>query len=105
MKVNVKPVDDGCQGDETSTTKEKTMGVSEILGIAELKTGKLYRAVAAEFVGMIMFLLCVTTVALGWNGKTDGSEVASSNVEISIGIGLAIASHAQAFGHVSGGHL
>lgn len=77
-------------------------GMSDVIGLKELTSLKLYRAVAAEFVGMIMFLLCVTTVALGW-GKSN--DAASNHVEIGIGIGLAIASHAQAFGHVSGSHL
>lgn len=77
-------------------------GMSDVFGFNELSSLKLYRAVAAEFVGTMMFLLCVTTVANGW-GKSN--DIASNNVEIGIGIGLAIASHAQAFGHVSGGHL
>jgi len=46
-------------------------------------------------------LLCVTTVALGWGPN----QISANNVEVGIGIGLAIATLAQAFGHVSGGHL
>jgi len=76
------------------------MGCS--LGVGELSTLALWRAVLAEFVGMTMFLLCVSTVGLGWGNSKDGAAI---NTEVGIGIGLAIASHAQAFGHVSGGHL
>jgi len=99
-------------------------------GLEEIRTKNFWRAVAAEFVGMTMFLLCVSTVAIGWkeqcvnypNGTCiippkgtslkglnvttlDPDDGAAVNTEVSIGIGLAIASHAQAFGHVSGGHL
>ena len=76
------------------------MGCS--LGVGELGTLALWRAVLAELVGMTMFLLCVSTVGLGWGASKD---LAAINTEVGIGIGLAIASHAQAFGHVSGGHL
>ena len=49
----------------------------------------------------MLFLLCVTTVALGWGTK----DSSANHVEVGIGIGLSIATLAQAFGHVSGGHL
>ena len=73
------------------------------LGLDRIKTKDLWRAVLAEFVGSTLFLLCVTSVALSW-GNSSGN-VSANNVEIGIGIGLSIASLAQAFGHVSGGHL
>ncbi|XP_057293297.1 aquaporin-4-like [Hydractinia symbiolongicarpus] len=73
------------------------------LGLDEIKSISFWRAVAAEFVGCIFFLLCVTSVALSWGNSP--VSVSSNNVEIGIGIGLSIASLAQAFGHVSGGHL
>ncbi|XP_057293299.1 aquaporin AQPAe.a-like [Hydractinia symbiolongicarpus] len=72
-------------------------------GFDKIKSLEFWRAVAAEFVGCIFFLLCVTSVALSWGNSP--ASVSSNNVEIGIGIGLAIASLAQAFGHVSGGHL
>lgn len=71
------------------------------LGLKELKTVALYRAAAAELVGTAMFLLCVTTVAMAWSSVDEAAQ----NVEVGIGIGLAIASMAGAFGHVSWGHL
>ena len=72
-------------------------------GINDVRTFNLWRAVFAEFFGMILFLLCVTTVAIPW-GNSD-VNISSNNVEIGIGIGLAIASIATMIGHVSGGHL
>jgi len=74
------------------------------IGLDKITTKEFWRAVFAEFVGMILFLLCVTSVALSW-GNNNVANVSANNVEIGIGIGLAIASIAQAVGHVSGGHL
>jgi len=73
------------------------------LGFDRIKSKDFWRAIFAEFFGCILFLLCVTSVALSW-GNTSGN-ISANNVEIGIGIGLAIASLAQAVGHVSGGHL
>lgn len=72
-------------------------------GIKSVCTIKFWRAILAEFFGMVLFLLCVTTVALPW-GNT-GANTSANNVEIGIGIGLAIASIATMVGPVSGGHL
>lgn len=77
------------------------MGFRIKLGINEVGTLNFWRAVAAECFSCFFFLLCVTCVTIGW-GTT---SVSANNVEIGIGIGLSIASLAQAFGHVSGGHL
>ena len=78
------------------------MPVIEIkLGRDEISTWKFWRAILAEFLGTLLFLVCVTSVAIGWG--TNGTS--ANNVEVGIGIGLAIATLAQAFGHVSGGHL
>lgn len=77
------------------------MAVTIDVGLDEIGTFKFWRAVLAEGLGSLLFLLCVTCVALPWgpNGTS------ANNVEIGIGIGLSIGSLAQAFGHVSGGHL
>ena len=72
------------------------------VGIDEIATVNFWRAVAAEFLGCLLFLLAVTLVALKWNTEVD---VSANNIEIGIGIGLSITSLATAFGHVSGGHL
>jgi len=73
------------------------------IGLDDIKTFKFWRAVLAEGLGCMFFLLCVTCVALSWGNAPDNTS--ANNVEIGIGIGLSIASIAQAFGHVSGGHL
>lgn len=69
------------------------------LGLDQISTKNFWRAVVAEFFGMMLFLLCVTTVTVSWGG------VSPSNVQIGLGVGLAIGSLAQMFGHVSGGHF
>lgn len=68
------------------------------VGVKEICTVNFWRAVAAEFFGMVLFLLCVTTVAIPW-------AAGNNFVEIGIGIGLGITSIAVMIGHVSGGHL
>ena len=73
------------------------------LGHKQMCTLNFWRAIAAEFFGMTLFLLIVTTVALPQGN--DGGNVSSNNVEIGLGIGLAISSLAIMIGHVSGGHL
>jgi len=73
------------------------------VGLDRIATKDFWRAVFAEFFGCVLFLLCVTSVAMSWGNAAD--NISANNVEIGIGIGLAIASIAQAVGHVSGGHL
>ena len=73
------------------------------LGVKDVTTIEFWRAIAAEFFGMIVFLLCVTTVAQPWGNAEDNDS--ANHVEIGIGIGLAITSIAMMVGHVSGGHL
>jgi len=73
------------------------------LGHTKICTLNFWRAIAAEFFGMIFFLLIVTTVAIPQGN--DGGNVSANNVEIGLGIGLAISSLAIMIGHVSGGHL
>ena len=82
------------------------MPIIEIkFGIEEIKTWKFWRAVLAELLGTFLFLVCVTTVALGWNTTIIKNTISANNVEVGVGIGLSIATLAHAFGHVSGGHL
>lgn len=73
----------------------------KIYGDGDFCSKNFWRAIVAEFLGTLLFLLCVTTVAL----KLGGEGPAANNIEVGIGIGLGIATLAQAFGHVSGGHL
>jgi len=78
------------------TRRRKAMQID--LGVKNICTLNFWRAVAAEFFGMVLFLLCVTTVAVPW-------KAGNSYVEIGIGIGFGITSIAVMIGHVSGGHL
>ena len=60
------------------------MPVIEIkLGSDEISTWKFWRAILAEFLGTLLFLVCVTSVAIGWG--TNGTS--ANNVEVGIGIG------------------
>lgn len=81
------------------------MGFTIELGLDELKTKKFFRAVLAEFLGTTLFLVVVTCVAIKWAQAGSTVDTSANNVEIGVGIGLGIATLAQAFGHVSGGHL
>ncbi|XP_033838366.1 aquaporin FA-CHIP-like [Periophthalmus magnuspinnatus] len=65
----------------------------------ELKSGAFWRAVAAEFIGMLLFIIFGIGAAIG-NPSKDSQEV-----KVSLAFGLAIATLAQSLGHVSGAHL
>lgn len=84
-------------------TDQLTPNMGIDFGFDAVRTIQFWKAALAEFLGCLFFLLCVTSVALSW-GNTE-SNISANNVEIGIGIGLAISTLAQAFGHVSGGHL
>eukprot|EP00794_Sanderia_malayensis_P003194 gene3194-3666_t len=72
--------------------------------IDELKDAKFWKAVFAEFLATMIFLLVVTTVACASGIGKVGSSAAVA-VQIGLGISLAIATLAQCIGHVSGGHI
>lgn len=69
------------------------------IGLDELKTAGLWRAVIAEFLGSAFFLLATTVVCL-----VSGTG-AAAHIAIGIGIGLSITTGIILVGHVSGGHL
>jgi len=70
------------------------------IGLDEIKTKGLWRAVIAEFLGTALFLLGTTVVCLA-----SGTSGAATNIAIGIGIGLSITNSIIMVGHVSGGHL
>ena len=74
------------------------------LGLDKIKTLEFWRAIFAEFVAVLLFVLNVTSIVLSWSGK-DGVDAAANNLKLSMGIGLAIAVLVAMFAHVSGGHL
>ncbi|XP_062849536.1 aquaporin-1-like [Trichomycterus rosablanca] len=67
----------------------------------ELRTGAFWRAVAAELLGMILFVFIGIGSAVG-SADADGPE---QEVKVALAFGLAIATLAQSLGHVSGAHL
>jgi len=86
------------------------------LGLEDFKTLKFWRAVLAEFFGMVIFLLSVSLVAQPWSNEystVNGTEIinkgsvdsSANHIEIGLGIGLSITTCAVMIGHVSGGHL
>ncbi|XP_046985339.1 aquaporin AQPAn.G [Schistocerca americana] len=80
----------------------KATGAKAIIGLHEVTdTRTIWRQLAAEFVGTFFLVLlgCGSTTAK-W---TDG--YAPTTVQIALTFGLAVATIAQALGHVSGGHV
>lgn len=70
--------------------------------MAEIKTWGFWRAVAAEFVGMLLFIfICLASIA----GGGLPNEKAALEIKITLTFALAIATLAQSLGHISGAHL
>lgn len=69
--------------------------------MAELKTWSFWKAVLAEFVGMLLFIVLGLTAIVGKVGHSGISQ----EVKVSLAFALAIATLAQSLGHVSGAHL
>ncbi|XP_026990024.2 aquaporin-1a.2 [Tachysurus fulvidraco] len=69
--------------------------------VKELRTGALWRAVTAEFIGMTLFVFIGIASAIG----TSEHEGPDQEVKVALAFGLAIATLAQSLGHVSGAHL
>lgn len=70
--------------------------------MAEIKSWGFWRAVAAEFVGMLLFIfICLATIA----GEIAPKEKVALEIKIALAFALAIATLAQSLGHVSGAHL
>lgn len=69
--------------------------------MAEIKCWSFWRAVLAEFLGMLFFLFLALTAIIGNNGSSSVSQ----EVKVTLAFALAIATMAQTFGHISGAHL
>ena len=87
----------------SSSSQSPAKMVEINLGIQDFTTVKFWRAVVAEFFGMVIFLLSVSLVCQPWS-KT-GVDSSANHIEIGLGIGLSITTAAVMVGHVSGGHL
>merc|ERR1711868_26653 len=81
-----------------NSTRLKMVDIN--IGLDEIKTKGLWRAVIAEVLGTALFLLGTTVVCLA-----SGTSGAATNIAIGIGIGLSITNSIIMVGHVSGGHL
>lgn len=69
--------------------------------MAELKQWSFWRAVLAEFFGMLLFIFLALSAVIG---KAESKDV-SQEVKVSLAFSLAIATLAQSLGHISGAHL
>lgn len=69
--------------------------------MAEIKRWTFWRAVLAEFLGMLLFIFFALCAIIG----KDGSAGVSQEVKVTLAFALAIATLAQSFGHISGAHL
>jgi len=76
-------------------------GGSKLFNIDELKSASLWRAVFAEMLAQILFVVlgCCSAMAIG-NTTSDAWMI-----KISLAFGLAIMALIQMVGHVSGGHI
>lgn len=75
---------------------------------SEFKKKLFWRAVVAEFLAMILFIVISIGSALGFNfplKNNQTSGAAQDNVKVSLAFGLSIATMAQSVGHISGAHL
>ncbi|XP_028282627.1 aquaporin-1-like [Parambassis ranga] len=66
----------------------------------EIKSWVFWRAVAAEFVGMLLFIFVGLSAIIGRDEKGVAQEL-----KVSLAFALAIATLVQSLGHVSGAHL
>lgn len=66
--------------------------------MAEIKRWSFWRAVAAEFFGMLLFIFLSLSAVVGSGGP-------AQEVKVSLAFALAIATLVQSLGHVSGAHL
>ncbi|XP_077376351.1 aquaporin-4 [Festucalex cinctus] len=82
-----------------------------MIGVEQMKTKDFWRAVAAEFLAMLLFVFIGTGSAVNWAKlkKTSATDtvvyVPTPNVLISLCFGLTIGTLVQCFGHISGAHI
>ncbi|XP_070700550.1 aquaporin-1-like [Pempheris klunzingeri] len=73
--------------------------------MTEIKRWVFWRAVAAEFVGMLLFIFIGITAIIGKDEKSPPNEKVPQELKVSLTFALAIATLAQSLGHISGAHL
>nr|XP_046264703.1 aquaporin-1-like [Scatophagus argus]XP_046264704.1 aquaporin-1-like [Scatophagus argus] len=72
--------------------------------MTEIKSWAFWRAVAAEFVGMLLFIFIGISAIAGKN-EIAPQETLAQELKVSLAFALAIATLAQSLGHISGAHL
>lgn len=73
--------------------------------MTEIKRWAFWRAVAAEFVGMLLFIFIGISAIIGRNESGGPGGKVAQELKVSLAFALAIATLAQSLGHISGAHL
>lgn len=73
--------------------------------MTEIKRWAFWRAVAAEFVGMLLFIFFGLSTIVGKDENNVPGETVAQELKVSLAFALAIATLAQSLGHISGAHL
>lgn len=73
--------------------------------MTEVKSWALWRAVAAEFVGILLFILIGLSSIVGVGLGNDKNQMIAQEIKVSLAFALAIATLAQSLGQISGAHL
>lgn len=73
--------------------------------MTEIKSWEFWRAVAAEFVGMLLFIFIGLSAIIGKNQNGVSGENVAQELKVSLAFALAIATLVQSLGHISGAHL
>lgn len=73
--------------------------------MTEIKSWAFWRAVAAEFVGMLLFIFVGLSSIIGKDAHVVLGENLAQELKVSLAFALAIATLAQCLGHISGAHL
>lgn len=72
-----------------------------MLAAREMKTWAFWRALLAEFLGMVVFVFIGLSAAIG----DKNNSYPDQEIKVALAFGLAIATLAQCLGHISGAHL
>ncbi|GAA6234098.1 aquaporin-1-like [Lates japonicus] len=73
--------------------------------MSEIRSWVFWRAVAAEFVGMLLFIFIGISAIVGKDKNGVHEESIAQELKVSLAFALAIATLAQSVGHISGAHL
>lgn len=73
--------------------------------MTEIKSWVFWRAVAAEFVGMLLFIFIGISAIVGKDKLDFAGAAVAQELKVALAFALAIATLAQSLGHISGAHL